>query len=242
MTKGTAFHDTSSTSTPAYDFVAKPKNLMPSGNATFAGIPLGPEKAPLAPGYVPDKARGLSGSQKLLVAIPLALVLVAVLAFVGSFAIGAVREHRRQQVIKSTSIVLPPTIVGMTKRSGSAQAQVDKLLGQIQTPTPPQGAAYSATKKDVALVIAGTYAMQDKDQQDFVSAATQSVRPLGVQLTSANAGGLGGRVACGTVPGRSETVCVFTDVAAYGVVVVPGTGKTGLTTATAFRVAVEHRG
>jgi hypothetical protein len=241
MSPGTAFHDTSSSSTPAYDFVARPKSVVPSGNPTFGGMPIAKETPTLAPGYVPDKAPGLSATQKILVAIPLALVLVALVAYVGSFTVRAIETHHRQSLVKATTIVLPKTIAGMTKEGASAQAQVDKVLGQIQTPTPPKGAAYKATKSQVALVIAGAYPMADKDQHDFVTAAAQTMRPLGVQLTPADTGTLGGHVQCGTVPRRDQTICVFTDVAAYGVVVVPGTGQTGLTTARAFRGAVEHR-
>jgi hypothetical protein len=54
MSQGTAFHDSSSGTTPSYDFVARTKHVMPPANSTFAGVPLSSDPSPvLAPGYVP---------------------------------------------------------------------------------------------------------------------------------------------------------------------------------------------
>jgi hypothetical protein len=64
---------------------------------------------------------------------------------------------------------------------------------------------------------------------------------MGISLSGVDAGHLGGHMICGSRPRSTQTLCAFTDVAAYGVVVVPGTGNSGVSTASAFRSAVERR-
>lgn len=242
MSPGTAFHDTTSTTSPAYDFVARPKNLSSTGNPNFAGVPMAAEPAPvLAPGYLPEKPPGLSRPAKAALGVVLAVV-CALLASLG-WSVGwqAYQDHQRAGQIASTHVVLPTTIVGMTKRGGPLQAQVDKLTRQINTPTPAQGAAYVATKSRTALVLAGTYAMTDQDQKDYLAGVAESVRSMGIALSPVDAGPLGGHMSCGSPAQGAQTVCAFTDVAAYGVLVVPGRGSDGLATAGVFRKAVERR-
>lgn len=238
----TASIDTSAGAGPAYDFIAKAKPNTLSTNSAFASAPLSSEPAPvLAPAFVPDKPRGFTKPVKAVVGAVLAAGF-AVLAFAGGSAVwGAYQDHHRSQLVKNTQVVLPASIVGMTKRGGAVQAQVDKLLGQISTPAPAQGAAYVATKSRVALVVAGTYAMSDQDQTEYLAGVTQSAQSMGITLGRVDAGSLGGHMLCGAKPGSTQTLCAFTDVAAYGVVVVPGTGNTGVSTAGAFRTAVERR-
>lgn len=238
----TASFDTSSGAGPAYDFVAKAKPATISSNATFASAPLPTDAAPtLAAAYVPDKPRGFTTPVKVVIGAVLALGFAVLAVAGGSVLWGTYQDHHRSELVKSTSIVLPPSIVGMTKRGGAVQAQVDKLLNQVSTPAPAQGAAYVATKSRVALVIAGTYAMSDQDQNEYLTSVTDSARTMGITLGRVDAGRLGGHMLCGSKPGSTQTMCAFTDVAAYGVVVVPGTGSGGLTTAGAFRTAVERR-
>lgn len=242
MSPGTAFHDTTSTTSPAYDFIARPKTVSSSGNSTFAGVPLSTEPAAvLAPGYLPEKPPGFSGPQKAVVALVLAAVCVVLASFGWSASWKAYQDHRRAGQIASTHVVLPDSIVGMARRGGPLQAQVDKLTRQINTPTPAQGAAYSATKSRTALVLAGTYAMTDKDQQDYLTGVEESARTMGIVLSPVDAGRLGGHMSCGSPAKTAQTLCAFTDVAAYGVLVVPGRGTDGLMTAGAFRTAVERR-
>lgn len=242
FTDTSSYHDSSSGTTPAYDFVARPKHALPPSNATFASIPLSGQPAPtLAPGFVPAKPRGLPGPVKALGAAVGAVALVG-LAVVGvTFGWNAYQQHRRTELIRSTHVVLPPSIVGMTKRGGAVQAQVDKLVSQINTPAPPQGAAYVATKSRVALVLAGTYAMSDGDQHDYIAGVSDTARSMGISLNAVAPGQLGGHMLCGSPAKGGQTLCAFTDLAAYGVVVVPGVGADGVSTATAFRAAVERR-
>lgn len=236
------YGDAASGAAPAYDFIARPKPATISSNSTFASAPLPTEAAvTLAPAFVPDKPRGFTKPVKVVVGAVLA-VGFAVLAVAGGSAVWSTyQDHRRDQLVQHTQIVLPASIVGMTKRGGTVQTQVDKLIGQISTPTPAQGAAYVATKSRVALVIAGTYAMSDQDQHDYLAGVTESAHAMGISLASVDAGRLGGRMVCGSRPNSTQTLCAFTDVAAYGVVVVPGTGSSGVSTAGAFRTAVERR-
>ena len=78
FTDTSSFHDSSSTTTPAYDFVARPKHALPPSNSSFASIPLPSQPAPtLAPGFVPDKPRGLTGPVKVVGAALLVLALAA---------------------------------------------------------------------------------------------------------------------------------------------------------------------
>jgi hypothetical protein len=241
MSQGTAFHDTSSTSVPAYEFVARPKNAMSSGNPTFGGVPIPAQAAaPLAPGYLPDKPRGLTRLQRSLVAVPLVAVALALATFLGSLGLKAYRDHQRTTEIANTRVVLPASILGMT-RHGAPQAQATKLVDTLSTPTPPQAAAYAAGKARVGLVLAGQYAMTGSEQHDYLVGVQSSVKSLGFTLTPSRAGRLGGSVWCGANARKAETLCAFTDVAAYGVVVVPGTGTVGESMAEAFRSAVEHR-
>ncbi len=241
MSQGTAFHDTSSTGSPQYDFIARPKNMLPAGNPSFASIPVVPQTAVLAPGYVPERAPGLSRLQKRLVAVPLLAVTAALAAFVGSVALHAYRDHQRSAQIAATHIVLPRAIAGMTRHGGSAQTQVDKLITAVPTPTPPQGGAYVATKARTGLVFAGAYAMTDAEQRDYLESVRSSAAHLGFTLTRSDAGSLGGQMWCAASTRRHQTFCAFTDVAAYGVVLAPGVGADGLSTAGTFRTAVERR-
>lgn len=242
MSPGTAFHDTTSTTSPSYDFVARPKSAAPSGNPTFAGVPVAVQPAAvLAPGYLPAKPPGLSRPTKAALAVVLAVACLVLALFGWSAGWRAYQDHQRAGLISSTRIVLPTSIVGMAKRGGPLQAQVDRLARQISTPAPAQGAAYVATKSRTALVLAGTYAMSDKDQKDYLAAVAESVRPQGITLNPVDAGPLGGQMSCGSAAQGTQTVCAFTDVAAYGVLVVPGRGTEGLNTAGAFRTAVERR-
>ena len=215
---------------------------MSSGNPTFAGVPTAFEPPPvLAPGYLPEKPPGLSRPMKAAVAVVLAVACLVLASFGWSVGWKAYQDHRRAGLISATRIELPTTIVGMTKRGGALQTQVDRLTRQISTPTPAQTAAYVATKSRTALVLAGTFAMSDKDQQDYLTAVAESVRSQGVTLKPVDAGPLGGQMSCGSPAQGAQTVCAFTDVAAYGVLVVPGRGADGRTTAGAFRSAVERR-
>jgi hypothetical protein len=242
FTDTSSFHDSSSTTTPAYDFVARPKHALPPSNATFASIPL-PAKpaATLAQGFVPDKPRGIARPVKVVGAGVLALALVAVAVVGATFGWNAYQDHRRAELIRATHIVLPPSIIGMDKRGGAVQAQVDKLIAEINPPAPAQGAAYVATKSRIALVVAGMYAMSDRDQHAYLAAATDSARSMGIRLSPVEPGRLGGHVLCGSPAKGTQTLCAFTDLAAYGVVVVPGAGAEGVSTAGAFRAAVERR-
>jgi hypothetical protein len=242
FTDTSSFHDSSSTTTPAYDFVARPKHALPPTNASFASIPLPDKPAPvLAPGFVPERPRGLTGPMRLAGAAVLALVLVALAVVGGTFGWRTYQDHRRAELIRSTHIVLPESIVGMTKRGGAVQAQVDKLVGEVSTPAPAQGAAYVATKSKVALVLAGTYAMTDQDQHEYMAAVTDTARSMGIALAPVDPGHLGGHMMCGSPAKGAQTLCAFTDLAAYGVLVVPAAGAQGASTAAAFRTAVERR-
>lgn len=243
MTPGTAFHDTASTTSPAYDFIARPKTSTSSGNPTFGGVPIANQPATtLAPGYLPEKPPGLSRPQKALVGAVLAAVVGLLAVYGGSLGWRAYQSHHRAGLIASTHVVLPVTVVGMTKQGGALQTQVDRLAHQINTPAPAQAAAYSATRSRTALVLAGTYAMSDQDQDDYLAGVAQSVRSQGITLSPVDAGQLGGRMSCGSPVKGNQTLCAFTDVAAYGVLVVPGRGAEAFQTATAFRSAVERRG
>jgi hypothetical protein len=242
MSQGTAFHDSSSGTTPSYDFVARTKHVMPPANPTFAGVPLSSDPSPvLAPGYVPVKPPGLSRAQKGLLAIPLVAALGVLASFGSKVGWGAYQDHRRAATVAATHIVLPDEAVGMTKRGGAAQAQADQLTSLITTPTPAQAAIYGGARTQVALVVAGTFAMSDQDQQDYLTGASDSAKAMGYTLTQVDPGRLGGQMVCGSRPKGSQTFCAFTDVAAYGVVVVPGQGRDGVNTAGAFRAAVERR-
>lgn len=243
MTPGTAFHDTASTTSPAYDFVARPKAAVSSGNPTFGGVPSSAQPSSvLAPGYVPEKPPGLSGLQKAVVGVLLAAVLGGLAVYGGVLGWRAYQHHRRASQIAATHVVLPPSIVGMTKKGGALQAQADRLARDINTPAPAQGAAYAATRSRTALVVAGTYAMSDQDQKDYLAGVAESARTMGYTLSQVDAGQLGGQMTCGSAAKASQTLCAFTDVAAYGVLVVPGRGADALQTAGAFRTAVERRG
>jgi hypothetical protein len=247
MTQGTAFqnqpagfHDSSSTTTPSYDFVARPKNVLPPANPTFAGRPMADQAKPLAQAFVPEKAPGLSRTQKSLVAVPLVAVTALLAVFAGGFGLRTYRAHERAKVIQQTSVAFPTSIAGLAKRA-SAQAQVTKLIGQVQTPTPPQGAAYLGPKSQLGVVFAGAYAMTNADQRDYLTGAAQSATSLGFALSPADAGPRGGQLWCGVNPHKAETFCAFVDVAAYGAMIVPGVGASGLATAGTFRTAVEQR-
>src|SRR4051794_21625029 len=138
MTARTSFHDTStgSGSTPGYDFVARPKNVTPGSSSSFAGVPISTEPAAvLAAGYVPEKPPGLSAVQKTVVSAVLMVVLAALVWVGGSAGWRAYQAHQRDALVASTKIVLPTTVAGMTKRGGAAQAQVDRLTSQINTPS-----------------------------------------------------------------------------------------------------------
>jgi hypothetical protein len=242
MTPGTAFHDTASTTSPAYDFIARPKTATSSGNPTFGGVPMSAQPASvLASVYVPEKPPGFSRPQKIVVGVLLAAVLGLLASFGWSAGWRAYQEHRRAGQVAATHVVLPDSIVGMSKKGGALQVQVDRLVHQINTPTPAQGAAYAATKSRTALVLAGTYAMSDKDQQDYLAGVAESVRVMGITLSPVDAGHLGGQMTCGSAAKANQTLCAFTDVAAYGVLVVPGKGTDAVQTAGAFRTAVERR-
>jgi hypothetical protein len=242
FTDTSSYNDSSSATTPAYDFVARPKHALPPSNATFASIPLPrTPAATLAPGFVPNKPRGVARPVRVVGAGFLALALAALAVVGATFGWRAYQEHRRAELIRATQIVLPASIVGMDKRGGAAQAQVDKLTAQISTPAPAQGAAYVATKSRIAVVVAGTYAMSDRDQHDYIAAVTDAARSMGITLSAVNPGHLGGHMLCGSPVKGTQTLCAFTDLAAYGVVVVPGVGVDGVSTAGAFRTAVERR-
>jgi hypothetical protein len=248
MTQGTAFqnqpagfHDSSSTTTPSYDFVARPKNVMPPANPTFAGIPIAERAKPLAQAFVPEKAPGFSRAQKALVAVPLVAVTTALAVFAGGFGLRTYQAHVRSEEIKNTTVAFPTTIAGLTKRA-SAQGQANKLVSAVQTPTPPQGAGYLAAKSQLGVVFAGAYAMTDAEQKDYLAGAGQAAATLGFVLSKTNAGPRGGQMVCGANPRKAETFCAFVDVAAYGAMIVPGVGPSGLATARAFRSAVEQRG
>jgi hypothetical protein len=242
FSSASTYGDAAAGAGPAYDFIAKPKPATLSSNSTFASAPLSTEPAPtLASAYVPDKPRGFTRPVKGVIGGVLALGF-AVLAVAGaSAAWSTYQDHRREQLVKDTQVVLPASIVGMTKKGGPVQTQVDKLISQINTPTPAQGAAYVATKSRVALVIAGAYAMSDQDQHDYLAGVTETARSMGITLAAVGPGHLGGHMVCGSRPQSTQTWCAFTDVAAYGVVVVPGSGSSGVSTAGAFRSAVERR-
>jgi hypothetical protein len=247
MTQGTAFqnqpagfHDSSSTTTPSYDFVARPKNVMPPANPTFAGRPIADQAKPLAQAFVPEKAPGLSRAQKALVAVPLVAVTAALAVFAGSFGLRTYQAHVRSEEIKNTRVAFPATIGGLTKRA-SAQGQANKLVSAVQTPTPPQGAGYVAAKSQVGVVFAGAYAMTDAEQQDYLVGASQAAETLGFTLLKTEAGPRGGQMLCGANPHKAQTFCAFVDVAAYGAMIVPGVGASGLATASTFRTAVEQR-
>jgi hypothetical protein len=170
------------------------------------------------------------------------MVVLAALAWVGARAgWQAYQAHQRDAVVASTKIVLPPTVAGMAKRGGAAQAQVDRLASQISTPSQNQGAAYVATKSRTAVVLAGTFPMSDHDQRDFLAGVGEAAQASGVALAKVEAGGLGGQMVCGTAARGAQTMCAFTDVAAYGVIVVPGRGADAVNLAHAFRTAVELR-
>jgi hypothetical protein len=237
-----AYGDAATGAGPAYDFVAKAKPAALSSNSTFASAPTADEPAAtLAPAYVPDRPRGFTKPVKVAIGAVLSAGLAVLAVAGGSTAWSAYQDHRRAQIVQHTQVVLPASIVGMAKRGGTVQAQVDKLIGQINTPTPAQGAAYVATKSRVALVLAGTYAMSDQDQHDYLAEVTETAKTMGITLGGVDAGRLGGQMLCGSRPASTQTLCAFTDVAAYGVLVVPGTGSSGVSTAGAFRTAVERR-
>jgi hypothetical protein len=240
MSQGTAFHDSNSTTTPSYDFVARPKNVMPGANPNFAGVPLPQPTAPLAQGFVPEKPPGLSRTVKALIGVPMVAVCAALAVFGGGLGLQAYRDHQRSQEIENTRVQLPGSIAGMVKKAG-LQGQLDALLRQVPTPTPPQGAAYAATKAKVALVFAGAFAMSDGDQRDYLTSARESATALGYPLSQVDAGSLGGQMWCGSNAAKTKTFCAFVDVAAYGGMVLPGAGPAAQATASTFRSAVEHR-
>ncbi len=242
MRQGTsAFHDSTSTTTPSYDFVARPKSYAPAANSSFAGVPVSTaSNRPLAQAFVPEKAPGLSSGQKLLIAVPLLAVTAVLAVFVGGLVLRAYDDHVRATTIRHTSVQLPRSIAGMTRKP-SAQAQVNQLVAKVPTPTPPLAAAYATTKSKVALVFAGAYAMPDSERRDYLASTTQSAQALGFTLTRVGAGPRGGQLWCGTNAKRAQTFCAFADVAAYGAMIVPGTGANGQALALTFRSAVEAR-
>ena len=83
--------------------------------------------------------------------------------------------------------------------------------------------------------------MSDRDQRDFLAGVGEVAQSSGVVLAKVDAGGLGGQMLCGSAPKDTQTMCAFTDVAAYGVVVVPGRGADAVNVAQAVRTAVERR-
>lgn len=235
------FHDSTSATTPAYDFVARPKKVMPPGNPTFAGVPMAEQRKPLAQAFVPEKAPGLSRTAKALVAVPLVAVLGLAGVFAAGFGLKAYRAHVRASEIQHTTVGFPASVAGLTKRSASAgAASVDRLISAVPTPAPPQGAAY-AVKKNVAVVFAAAYAMPDAGQRDYLGSARESAGALGFTLTKVDAGPLGGQMWCGSNPRKAQTFCAFADVASYGAMLVPGVGSQGQTLAANFRTAVERR-
>ena len=140
MTARTSFNDTSSGGIPVYDFVARPKNVVPGSSSTFASVPRSVEPAAvLAAGYVPDKPPGLSRAQKAMVSAVLMTVLAALAWVGGSAGWRAFQTHQREAVVASTRIVLPDTVAGMAKRGATAQGLVDRLIGQISAPSGDPG-------------------------------------------------------------------------------------------------------
>jgi hypothetical protein len=236
-----AFHESSSTTTPSYDFVARPKGLAPPANSSFAGVPLSTAaNKPLAQAFVPEKAPGLSSGQKVLVAVPLLAVAAVLAVVVGGLVLRAYDGHVRASTIRHTSIQLPRSIAGMARKP-SAQAQAAQLVAKVPTPTPPQAAAYAATRAKVGLVFAAAYAMPDSDRRDYLASSRQSAAALGFTLSRSDAGPRGGQMWCGSSAKRAQTFCAFADVAAYGAMIVPGTGSDGRALALTFRSAVEAR-
>jgi hypothetical protein len=175
-----------------------------------------------------------------LVAVPLLAVTAALAVFVGGLVLRTYDDHVRTSTIRHTSIQLPRSIAGMT-RTPSVQAQANQLVARVPTPTPPLAAAYAATRAKVGLVFAGAYAMPDTEQRDYLTSTTQSARALGFTLAPVDAGARGGQLWCGASPKRAQTFCAFVDVAAYGAMIVPGTGSDGRALALTFRSAVEAR-
>src|SRR4051812_17292818 len=95
FTETSSFHDSSSTTTPGYDFIARPKNALPPTNSSFASIPLPDQPAPtLAPGFVPERPRGLSRPLRVAGAALLAVVVAALAVIGGAFGYGAYQDHR----------------------------------------------------------------------------------------------------------------------------------------------------
>ncbi len=241
MRLGTSFHESSSTTTPSYDFVARPKSHAPAANSSFGGVPLSTaSNRPLADALVPEKAPGLSSGQKLLVGVPLLAVSAALAVFGGGLLLRAYDAHVRESTIRHTSIQLPRTVAGMTRKP-AAQAAANQLAAKVPTPTPPLSAAYVAGHGKLAVVFAGAYAMPDSERRDYLTSTTQSAKALGFELTRVAAGPRGGQMWCGSSVKRGQTFCAFTDVAAYGAMIVPGDGADGQALALTFRSAVEAR-
>jgi hypothetical protein len=235
------FHDSASTTTPSYDFVARPKKLMPSANPTFAGVPVADQSKPLAQAFVPERAPGLPRPVKALVALVLVGATAVLAVFAGGYGLRAYRAHVRASVIQHTSVAFPQSIAGLTKKTtAAAVAQAGQLLAAVPTPAPPRSATY-ATKSHLGLVFAGAYAMSDADQRDYLTSAGDSATALGFTLTKVAAGPRGGEMWCGANAPKAETFCAFADVAAYGAMVVPGVGAQGQAIAATFRTAVEQR-
>ena len=99
--------------------------MLPPANPTFAGRPMADQAKPLAQAFVPEKAPGLSRTQKSLVAVPLVAVTALLAVFAGGFGLRTYRAHERAKEIQQTSVAFPASIAGLTKRA-SAQAQVDQ--------------------------------------------------------------------------------------------------------------------
>jgi hypothetical protein len=235
------FHDSSSTTTPGYDFVARPKNVKPPANPTFAGVPVGEQRKPLAQAFVPERAPGLSRLAKAVVAVLLVAVTGLLAVFVGGFGLKAYRDHVRASEIQHTSVAFPTTIGGLTKRATAAgAASVDQLVSAVPTPALPKGATYAA-KGRLGVVFASAFAMTDAGQRDYLGSARESASALGFTLVQVDAGRLGGQLWCGASVHKAQTFCAFADVASFGALIVPGVGAQGQTLAGAFRAAVELR-
>src|ERR1700742_1879578 len=117
MSMGTALRDAGDAA-PAYDFVAPVRQVAKpsvggnpafrgSSNSAFTGGPIVELGVPLVPGYLPDKAPGLSQAQKAILSALLTAVLLAVTAYVGSMAWQAYRAHQRAQQIDATMVSFP---------------------------------------------------------------------------------------------------------------------------------------
>lgn len=191
-----------------------------------------------APPFATATRHGMPVWAKVLLFVGAAFLLLIVAAV----AIPVFLHQRAKATAARTTVQMPATAAGLVRLTDATSLRYEQHLLQAPTPGRHVAAVYgTAAGERRALVLAGTAAMTQQDQAEFLAGAERGAsKSLPVPFKDVAPGKLGGSMRCGDDPSLQLAICVFADGGAYGAVDLLGSERDS-TRAVEIREQVEHR-